>query len=194
MGAPPALLWASEYPDEVNGLVYIEAPVMLQEVLEKIIVYTPEAMAKGSMWWWVLPLAPGVPQALMVGKEREFLNWFYEGPNVSVRGAITPESIDEYLRTFAGVEGVLGALGVYRAAFETIAQTAPLTNNKVKIPVVALGGEKGLGALVGKFVSMVASNVQSKVIPSCGHFIPEERPDMIVEQLRILTAAALVSK
>jgi pimeloyl-ACP methyl ester carboxylesterase len=145
------------------------------------------------MWWWVLPLAPGVPEILMVGKEREFLNWFYTGPHVAVTDAISPESINEYLRTFAGTEGVLGALGVYRAAFKTIAQTALLTSNKVKIPVVALGGEKGLGALVGKFVSMVASNVQSEVIPSCGHFIPEECPDAVVEQVRTLTVADLVS-
>ena len=81
----------------------------------------------------------------------------------------------------------MGALGVYRAAFETISQTARLTDNKVKVPVVALGGEKSLGALVGKFVSMVASNVQSKVIPSCGHFIPEECPEVVVEQVRILS-------
>jgi pimeloyl-ACP methyl ester carboxylesterase len=194
MGAPPALLWASEYPDEVSGLVYIEVPVMLQPILEKLIVYTPEAMARGSMWWWILPLAPGVPEILMVGKEREFLNWFYQGPDVGVHDAISPESIDEYLRTFTGKEGVLGALGLYRAAFETISQTARLTDNKVKIPVVALGGEKSLGALVGKFVSMVASNVQSKVIPSCGHFIPEERPEAVVEQVRILTVADAVSK
>ena len=189
MGAPPALLWASEYPEEVSGLLYIEVPVMLQTVLEKIIVYTPEAMAQGSMWWWIVPLAPGVPEILMVGKEREFLNWFYKGPHLANHDDISPQTIDEYLRTFAGKEGVLGALGLYRAAFETISQTAWLTDNKVKIPVVALGGEKGLGALVGKFVSMVASNVQSKVIPSCGHFIPEERPDVIVEQVRVLTVA-----
>jgi len=63
-----------------------------------------------------------------------------------------------------------------------ISQTARLTGNKVKIPVVALGGEKRLGALVGKFVSMVASNVQTKVVPSCGHFIPEECPEAVVEK------------
>ena len=108
MGAPPALLWGSEYPDEVSGLLYVEAPVMLQSLLEKIIVYTPEAMAQGSMWWWVLPLAPGVPETLMVGKEREFLNWFYKGPHVVIHEAISTESIDEYLRTFTGVDGVPG--------------------------------------------------------------------------------------
>lgn len=69
---------------------------MLKGMLEKIIVYTPEAMAEGSMWWWVIPLAPGVPEILMVGKEREFLNWFYQGPHVVKREAISPESVNEY--------------------------------------------------------------------------------------------------
>jgi pimeloyl-ACP methyl ester carboxylesterase len=186
MGAPPALLWAFDHPDEVGGLAYVEAPVMLQDVLEKIIVYKPEAMAQGSMWWWVLPLAPKVPETLMVGKEREFLNWFYQGPNVEKHDSISTESVDEYLRTFSGKVGVLGALGVYRAAFTTIAQTAPLLDNKVTVPVTAMGGEKGLGGKVGQLVSMVARDVKGVVIPACGHFLPEERPETVVEQIRSL--------
>ena len=183
MGAPPALLWAATHPSEIAQLLYVEAPVMLQSVLEKIITFTPQAMAQGSMWWWILPLAPGVPQALLVGKEREFLNWFYRGYPVAKPEAIAPEAVNEYLRTFSGVEGVLGALGVYRTAFATMTQTLPLTEKKVQVPVVAIGGEKGLGERVGQFVSMVAANVESVVLPGCGHFIPEECPEAIVEQL-----------
>jgi pimeloyl-ACP methyl ester carboxylesterase len=187
MGAPPALLWAAAHPTEISALLYVEAPVMLQSILEKIITFTPEAMAKGSMWWWVLPLAPGVPEALIVGKEREFLNWFYRGDAVVEHEAIPPETVNEYLRTFAGLEGVLGSLGVYRTAFATMAQTLPLTQNKVRVPVVAIGGEKGLGARVGRFVSMVAANVESIVLPDCGHFVPEECPEAILEQLERLS-------
>jgi pimeloyl-ACP methyl ester carboxylesterase len=183
MGAPPALLWAANHPTEISALLYIEAPVMLQSVVEKMITFTPEAMAKGSMWWWVLPLAPGVPEALLVGKEREFLNWFYCGDAVVKHETIPPETVNEYLRTFAGVEGVLGALGVYRTIFATMVQTLPLTQNKVQLPVVAIGGEKGLGALVGQFVAMVAANLKSVVLPDCGHFVPEERPEAVLEQL-----------
>jgi pimeloyl-ACP methyl ester carboxylesterase len=95
--------------------------------------------------------------------------------------------VNEYLRTFSGKEGVLGAEGVYRAAFTTIAQTAPLQDSKVKVPAVAMGGERGLGARVGQFVSMVASEVSSLVLPGCGHFIPEERPDAVVDQVLRLT-------
>jgi pimeloyl-ACP methyl ester carboxylesterase len=189
MGAPPALLWAAKHPSEVSALVYVEAPVMLQSILEKIITFTPQAMAKGSMWWWVLPLAPGVPEALLVGKEREFLNWFYSGEAVVKHEEIPPETVDEYLRTFAGLEGVLGSLGVYRTAFATMAQTLPLTQTKVQLPVVAIGGEKGLGARVGQFVSMVAANVNKIVLPGCGHFVPEECPEAILEQLHRLKQA-----
>ena len=78
MGAPPALIWAADHPEELAGLLYIEGPVMLSDVLQRILAYTPEAMARGSMWW-ILPLAPGVPERLVVGNERAFLTWFYEG-------------------------------------------------------------------------------------------------------------------
>ena len=59
MGAPPALLWCADHPDEIAGLLYLEEPVLLPDLLSKIIVYTPETAARGSMWWWLLPLAPG---------------------------------------------------------------------------------------------------------------------------------------
>ncbi len=175
MGALPALLWAGDHPDELAGLVYMEVPTMLEEFLTKVIIYTREAMAKGSMWWWILPLAPGVPERLIVGHERAFLTWFYEGATADP-ASITEASIQETLRTFAGTEGVLGSFGIYRAAFTTIDQTTPLKKNKVRTPVLAVGGEKALGAKVAQMVESVAKDVTGKTISDCGHFIPEEQP------------------
>ena len=188
MGGPPALLWAADHPEEIATLLYIEAPVMLSELLTQIISYTPEAMKEGSMWWWILPLAPGVPERLVVGSERAFLTWFYDRHTGSQ--TIEPTSVDEYLRTFSGREGVLGAMGVYRAAFTSIKQTTLLMKNKVRVPVVALGGEKGLGAKVGDMLRLVAENVTPRVLPDSGHFLPEERPDEIVRQIYAVTGKA----
>jgi len=190
MGAPPALLWAADHPEEIAGLLYIEGPVMLSSVLSKIIAYTPEAMKEGSMWWWILPLAPDVPERLVVGHEHAVLTWFYDKAMAN-RDAITSADVDETLRTFAGREGVLGAMGVYRAAFTSIEQTEPLagqTGHKVKIPVVALGGEKGLGDKVLMVVRLVAIDVEGGVIADCGHFLPEERPDEVVRHIEALSA------
>ena len=72
-------------------------------------------------------------------------------------GAIEPSAVDEYLRTFSGTEGVLGALGVYRAAFQTMNQTTSLVRNKVRVPLVALGGEKAQGERVREMVALVAN-------------------------------------
>lgn len=145
------------------------------------------------MWWWILPLAPGVPEALIVGNERAFLNWFYTGDHVVNHAAITSEAIDEYLRTFSGRSGVLGSMGIYRAAFSSIEQTEPLTSAKITVPVVALGGEKGLGSKVGEMVAMVAENVEAHTLANCGHFIPEERPQFVVDRILDLRTRALAT-
>ena len=183
MGALPALLWTADHPDEVKALLYIEAPVMLSEVLRPVFAYTPESMAQGSMWWWILPLAPGVPERLIVGAERAFLGWFYEGNSVINHDAFPPAVVDEYLRTFSGRDGVLGSLGIYRAAFTNIAQTEPLLKSKIKTPVWAMGGEKGLGARVGQMVALVAEHVRTSVEPTSGHFLPEEAPAPVADAI-----------
>ncbi len=187
MGAPPALLWAAHHPDEIAGLMYIEAPVMLSGVLSKIITYTPEAMKNGSMWWWILPLAKDVPQRLLVGNERAFLTWFYEFETADP-SAFPPEVVNEYLRTFAGTEGVLGALGVYRTAFDTIALTEPLTASKVKVPIAAYGGDKSLGSNVQAMIEMVAEDVTGGVVANCGHFLPEEAPEQLLKHFEELAS------
>jgi len=183
MGGPPSLLWAANYPDEVRSLLYIDVPVMLSEILTKVIVYTPEAMAKGSLWWWILPFAPDVPERLIVGKEREFLTWFYDTKS-AISGAVSTASVDEFLRTFSGREGVLGSMGVYRAAFTTMEQTEPLKTAKAQVPVIAIGGSNSRGDQIREMVSRVATNVSGVVVPNCGHFIPEEHPQELVKQIR----------
>ena len=187
MGAPPALIWCADHPEEVTGLLYIENPVMLGDVLRQVITYTPEAMQRGSMWWWLLPLAPGVPQRLVVGHEREFLTWFYENETAEPE-KIGPAVVDEYLRTFSGREGVLGSMGVYRAAFTSIEQTEKLVEAKVAVPVVAIGGAKSLGAKVGGMLRMVAQHVETETLPDCGHFVPEERPDAVIRHVLAMAA------
>ncbi|MGB7553014.1 MAG: alpha/beta hydrolase [Candidatus Korobacteraceae bacterium] len=85
---------------------------------------------------------------------------------------------------------VLGAHGVYRAAFTTMDQTAPLTINKVRLPVIALGGEQSLGTEVHQMVAMVAGSVEGHTIAYCGHFIPEEQPEEVMTYIKILAEKA----
>jgi pimeloyl-ACP methyl ester carboxylesterase len=182
MGAPPALLWAAAHPNEISGLLYLEEPVLLAEVISSIIAFNPVSMQRGSLWWWILPHAPNAPERLIVGNERAFLTWFYDR-DPSTQAAVVPAAVDEYLRTFAGHDGVLGALGVYRTVFTTMEQTAPLKENTVTVPIVALGGERAQGDHVRAMVSLVAANVTGATIPGCSHFLPEEAPEEVAGQI-----------
>jgi hypothetical protein len=88
-------------------------------------------------------------------------------------------------------KGVLGSVGIYRAAFVSIEQTEKLLVQKIRIPVVALGGENGLGAKVGEMVAMVAENVAAHTLTGCGDFMPEERPAFVIEHILSLCAQSV---
>jgi pimeloyl-ACP methyl ester carboxylesterase len=134
------------------------------------------------MWWWLMNLAPGAAEALIVGNERSYLSWFY-GRAPGTRAAIG-DALEEYLRTFAGAEGVLGALGVYRAAFTTVEQTESLARRRITTPVTAIGGEFSRGAeLMESMVTRVAERVTAVCAAGAGHLVPEERPDVIVDAI-----------
>jgi len=53
----------------------------------------------------------------------------------------------------------MGAMGVYRAAFTTMEQTAELTSNKVTVPIVGLGGAMAQGKRVHNMLRLVAESV-----------------------------------
>lgn len=77
-------------------------------------------------------------------------------------------------------------MGIYRAVFQSIEQTEPLTKNKVRIPVMAMGGVKGLGAQVSEMLRMVAADVKQVVLDESGHFVPEEQQDAVVSAILAL--------
>ena len=183
MGVNPPLLWAAHHSDEVARLVLLEEPVLLPDVLSKLIAYTPETTKLGGLWWWMMALSPGMAERLIAGgHERAFLDWNYQH-YASDPAAIESAAVDEYLRSFAAPGGVPGAFGVYRAVPRSVEQTAPLEKDKLRMPVLALGGDGSLGDRVREMMSMVADRVEGGAVPGCGHFIPEERPHELVERI-----------
>ncbi|MBV9676201.1 MAG: alpha/beta hydrolase [Acidobacteriaceae bacterium] len=188
MGAPPALLYASQHPEQVRSLTYLDEPVVLDSALQNLFRFAPDTLQMGGLWWWTFALAPGMAEQLIAGHEREFLSWFYQHYCVDP-GSISPDAVDEYLRTFAAPDGVTGAFGVYRCIFDWIAQTNPLRDKKVTVPVLGLGGEKSMGARVAEMLREVAVDVRGGAVPGCGHFVAEEQPEYLLDQLRQLFAS-----
>ena len=58
-----------------------------------------------------------------------------------------------------------------------------LSQTKLTMPVLSIGGEKSLGDRVGAQMKLVATDVTVVVLPATGHWLMEERPQETMDAL-----------
>jgi pimeloyl-ACP methyl ester carboxylesterase len=97
-------------------------------------------------------------------------------------GGITDEDIDVYAASYARPGGL--GLELYRAFYQDGADNREFAKEKLTIPVLAIGGAQSCGELAGSSMRAVADDVTSVVIPECGHWVPEERPQEFMDLLQ----------
>ena len=51
------------------------------------------------------------------------------------------------------------------------------------LPVLAVGAEAGVGAMLLDTMRLVAGDVRGGVFAGCGHYMPEEAPRAVAEQI-----------
>jgi pimeloyl-ACP methyl ester carboxylesterase len=78
-----------------------------------------------------------------------------------------------------------GSFGFYQALDTTSAQNQQRAKKKLTLPVLAVGEAESGGTGPGNGMKLAADNVQTVVLPDCGHFVAEEAPQ---EMLAALTA------
>ena len=60
---------------------------------------------------------------------------------------------------------------------------APCSMGILTMPVLAIGGEKSLGVVLGEQMMLVASDVTVVVLKDTGHWVLEERPKETTDAL-----------
>jgi pimeloyl-ACP methyl ester carboxylesterase len=82
-------------------------------------------------------------------------------------------------------EALHGSFQLYRAFPTTRAQNEQRKTRRLTLPVLAIGGAESSGEMVADTMKLTADDVQSLVIPGCGHWLAEQAPE---EMLAALTA------
>ena len=77
-----------------------------------------------------------------------------------------------------------GMLGYYRAVLQDIEQNQPLMAAQLDLPILALGGEVGSAPDLYERMQPLGLDVRGGVIAGSGHYIPEEKPAALTEELR----------
>jgi pimeloyl-ACP methyl ester carboxylesterase len=176
IGTWVAYPYAAEHPTEVEKLVIMEVPPPG--------FFPPELIP----WWFVFNQTPDVPEALVEGKEMEYLSWFYQ--NLAYNpSAITQEAINEYVSRYSAPGGMRAGFEYYRAFPEDAMQNQNYSQTKLTMPVLALGAGyiPAFGGISNPLpvlgMQQLAENVQGIIVPNSGHYIPEEQPQFVINQL-----------
>jgi pimeloyl-ACP methyl ester carboxylesterase len=176
-GAVFGYVYAASYPGEVAALGVVEMALPGVGMMEQAMQPQPGGQ---FLWHMGFQSVPDLPELLIQGKERPYLQWFFEHFAYDP-SAIGPADIDEYVAAITQVGALRAGLGVYQAYFETAEQVASLAKTPLEIPVVAYGGDTCLGELTLASVRAAAPGAEGGVIERCGHWAPEERPKFVAE-------------
>lgn len=140
----------------------------------------PDALS--SYWHFGFHGVRDLPEMLVAGRERAYISWFFQNFAYNPR-AITEADVDEYARCLAQPGALRAGFEYYRAAGQDAVDFAATARERLAIPVLALGGERSIGAAVRLCMEQVANDVRGGVIERCGHWIAEEQPQALRDAL-----------
>ena len=176
-GGPIAFSVAAHYPDAVRTLT----------ILDVVIPGDGGDFSQGGRrWHHAFFRTLDLPEQLCFGREEMVINWLFE--NYGHRSnCIADEDKAEFLRTYKKPGAFRALLEIYRALPRDAEDNRNILtrNGKLKMPVLALGGDKsfGRGHECIESLNRVAENVRGGLVTNCGHWIAEEQPGFLVEQL-----------
>ena len=180
VGAWVAFAYARLFGGEVRRLALLDAGIPGVTLPEA----TPVAPDKAwRTWHFAFHTIPDLPEALIAGREREYLNWFLR------RKAANPQVfsdavLEEYLRAFTRPGGLRAGLAYYRSANLSARQNkATSEKGRLAMPVLAIGSDQGSIADMASPLRPFCENVAGITITNSGHFIPEEQPAVLSNEL-----------
>jgi pimeloyl-ACP methyl ester carboxylesterase len=148
----------------------------------------PDISQGGKRWHHAFHMTPDLPEALVRGREREYLTWFYREFSWQPE-AIESSDIDEYVRCYSLPGALSSGFAYYLNIPRDKADNVALFESgfRLPMPVLALGGgraeARGRGEEPLESLRFIASDVRGGALPNCGHFIPEEQPALLAARL-----------
>jgi len=136
----------------------------------------------GGTWHIGVLAAPGIPEMLLAGREREFLAGYAYPAMSATEGAISEQDIDEFTRVYSRPNGFGGATGLYRSMLgegDEIKQI--VAERQLTMPVLAIGA--GTGQFTYTTMAQVAQNVTEANLDGIGHLAAIEDPEALAQTL-----------
>jgi pimeloyl-ACP methyl ester carboxylesterase len=174
IGLMVAYAYAAQFPAEVEKLVVMDA--FLPGVAGWEDVYNNPGI-------WHFRFNGPTPEALVRGRERTYFNYFWDDFAADKTNSIPEADRVAYTAAYAR-PGRMRAGWAYFVSFQKAAAAfAQLSQNKLTMPVLSIGGEKANGDVLAHQMKLVASDVTFVVLKDTGHWVLEEQPKETMDAL-----------
>jgi pimeloyl-ACP methyl ester carboxylesterase len=174
IGLMVAYAYAAQFPSETEKLAVMDA--FLPGVAGWENVYNNPSI-------WHFRFNGPTPEQLVRGRERTYFEHFWNNFAADKTHSIPEADRVAYTAAYSR-PGRMRAGWAYFVSFQQAAKDfAELSQTKLSMPVLAIGGEKANGELLGQQVKIVATNATMVVLKNTGHWVLEENPKETISAL-----------
>ena len=174
IGLMVAYAYAAQYPQDTDRLVLMDA-------------FLPGVGDWKNVWLmrdlWHFHFYGEVPLALVKGRERTYLEHFWNDFAADRKHSVSEADRQLYAKAYAQPDGMRAGFEYFRNFEQDAKDFAALSAMPLPMPVLVLGGEKSGGESLITQAKLVASNVQGKVITGSGHWLIDEAPQTVIPAL-----------
>ena len=184
IGLMVAYAYAAQFPEGTDRLVLMDA-------------FLPGIGDWKNVWLmrdlWHFHFYGAVPQALVTGRERTYLEHFWNDFAADPKHSVSEADRQLYAAAFAQPGGVHAGMEYFHNFERDAQEFAVLGRTPLKMPVLVLTGEKASGPFLIEQGRLVASDVKGVIIPGSGHWLIDEAPAKVIPELSGFLDAPLVS-
>jgi pimeloyl-ACP methyl ester carboxylesterase len=174
IGLMVAYAYAAQFPSEVTKLVVMDA--FLPGVAGWEDVYNNPGI-------WHFRFNGPTPELLVKGRERTYFEHYWNDFAADKTHSIPEAERKIYAAAYAR-PGRMRAGWAYFVSFQQAAKDfAELSKTKLPMPVLAIGGEKANGVLLGDQMKLVSNDATVIVLKTTGHWMMEENPKETMDAL-----------
>jgi pimeloyl-ACP methyl ester carboxylesterase len=167
IGLMVAYAYAAQFPTETEKLVLMDA------FLPGVAGWETAYNHPGS---WHFRFNGPTPEALVRGRERIYFEHFWNDFAADKKRSLSKADRAAYTAAYAR-PGKMRAGWAYFVSFGQAAKDfAQLSQMKLSMPALAIGGDKADGELLGQQMKIVASDAKVVVLKKTGHWVLEENP------------------
>lgn len=174
IGLMVAYAYAAQFPEETERAVLMDA-------------FLPGIGNWKDVWLmrdlWHFHFYGKVPLALVAGRERTYLEHFWNDFAADATRSVSEADRQLYAAAYAQPGGMRAGFEYFRN-FERDAQDfAQMGATRLAMPVLVLTGEKASGQFLIEQARLVAKDVKGVVIAGAGHWLIDEVPEQVLPQL-----------